>query len=207
MLLDQRFWGTVCEGKGIGIKSSHIENFEGVCLDFANGALDPADPKGWQATAANLTFGGVGDGVTENVDMFDAILTRMESHSFCVDIGAVTILQHGIFGQSIARAAVACLLNGGPGGRTVSDTFSVRQDKGDLRTRVGLPPLNYQEEECCTVIILDDKKCEFGVAEISLNKISLLKGQTHSFTAELKNAKNYHVATVALECRLEVRRV
>merc|ERR1712070_56439 len=101
----------------------------------------------------------------------------MESHSFCVSIGAVTILQRGLFAQSIARAAVACLLSGG---LAVSDMFSVVADKGELRTRVGLPPINYQEEEYCSVLILDDKRCEFGVAEINLNKVSLLNGETQS---------------------------
>merc|ERR1712232_777064 len=47
LLLDQRFWGSVCFRKGIGPEPVHIDDFEKVCVDFCNGALDPNDPHEW----------------------------------------------------------------------------------------------------------------------------------------------------------------
>merc|ERR1711957_503413 len=61
LLLDQRFWGTVCFTKGVGPEPVHIDDFERRCVDFVNGALDPTDPCGWQETARTLDWGDLAD--------------------------------------------------------------------------------------------------------------------------------------------------
>jgi len=71
LLLDQRFWGTVCFQQGVGPEPVHLDSFSNSCVRFVDGALDPLDPRGWQRRARTLQWssGGVdGDGVTANVD-------------------------------------------------------------------------------------------------------------------------------------------
>merc|ERR1711920_628925 len=41
LLLDQRFWASVCTEKDVGPSAVHIDQFEDSCVDFVNGALDP----------------------------------------------------------------------------------------------------------------------------------------------------------------------
>jgi len=71
LLMDQRFWGNVCYQKGVGPEPVMIENFERICVNFANGALDPSDPNGWQANARAQNWGEeADDGVHTNVKHF-----------------------------------------------------------------------------------------------------------------------------------------
>lgn len=71
LLLDQRFWGNVVHQKGVGPEPKHIDCFGDFCVDFANGALDPDDPQGWQAAAAEQDWGDDDDdGVEANVRFF-----------------------------------------------------------------------------------------------------------------------------------------
>lgn len=71
LLMDQRFWGNVCYQKGVGMPAVHIDNFPESCVKFADGALDPADPEGWQAKAKEQDWGDTADdGVKTNVDCF-----------------------------------------------------------------------------------------------------------------------------------------
>jgi len=75
LLLDQRFWGSVCTAKGVGPESVHIDAFDDACVDFVNGALDPSDPLGWQKTASAQDWGKeTDDGVAANVDCFNRVL-------------------------------------------------------------------------------------------------------------------------------------
>lgn len=77
LLLDQRFWGSVCFEKGVGGPPVHIDNFEEECVGFVDGALDPADPEGWQARAAGQDWGDTAeDGVKGNVEAFAELLER-----------------------------------------------------------------------------------------------------------------------------------
>uniref|UniRef100_A0A7S4UWR5 C2 domain-containing protein n=1 Tax=Alexandrium monilatum TaxID=311494 RepID=A0A7S4UWR5_9DINO len=82
LLLDQRFWGSVCHQKGVGMPPVHIDNFEQECLKFVNGALDPADPEGWRAKAQEQDWGDTAeDGVKANVDCIAQLLQRHEERS------------------------------------------------------------------------------------------------------------------------------
>jgi len=75
LLMDQRFWGNVCHQKGVGMQAVHIDDFDAVCVRFADGALDPADPEGWQAKAREQDWGDTADdGVKTNVDCFAELL-------------------------------------------------------------------------------------------------------------------------------------
>jgi hypothetical protein len=75
LLLDQRFWGQVCFDKGVGPEPTEINRFPKICVDFVNDALDPNDPKGYQAKAKAGDWGEESeDGVKANVDAFAAIL-------------------------------------------------------------------------------------------------------------------------------------
>lgn len=87
LLLDQRFWGAVCADKGVGPPPVHIDNFEECCVKFVNGALDPADPHGWQRRAAEQDWGHeLEDGVAANVDAFARLL----------DSGSLSPVQTGV---------------------------------------------------------------------------------------------------------------
>jgi len=78
LLLDQRFWGTLCFQKEVGPEPAHLENFEKSCVTFADGALDPEDPFGWQANAKRHAWGEESDdGVSVNVRTFQKF---METH-------------------------------------------------------------------------------------------------------------------------------
>lgn len=71
LLMDQRFWGNVCYQKGVGPEPVVIEDFGRTCVAFADGALDPADPQGWQANAREQFWGeDSDDGVHANVEHF-----------------------------------------------------------------------------------------------------------------------------------------
>lgn len=75
LLMDQRFWGSVCHQKGVGIPATHIDNFAEECLKFVDCALDPTDPEGWQAKAKEQDWGDTADdGVRANVDCFAKLL-------------------------------------------------------------------------------------------------------------------------------------
>jgi len=77
LLLDQRFWGTVCFHKGVGPEPVHLDGFEARCVDFANGCLDPADPHGWQTKAKEHSWGDPSDdGVQANLACFEAHVER-----------------------------------------------------------------------------------------------------------------------------------
>jgi hypothetical protein len=81
LLLDQRFWGQVVHDQGVGPPAEEIKKFSTrkVCVKFANDALDPADPAGYQATARGLNWGTEEeDGVKINVDAFKRILEEGE---------------------------------------------------------------------------------------------------------------------------------
>jgi hypothetical protein len=77
LLLDQRFWGSVCSEKGVGPPFVHIDHFENCCLEFADGALDPHDAQGWQANARGQDWGD-GDGVQANVECFSKLWNESE---------------------------------------------------------------------------------------------------------------------------------
>merc|ERR1712046_309379 len=76
LLLDQRFWGTVCFNKGVGPEPVHIDDFDEVCVDFVNGALDPKEDKnGWRFHAKAQDWGdGNDDGVLANVECFQSLI-------------------------------------------------------------------------------------------------------------------------------------
>jgi len=77
LLMDQRFWGNVCYEKKVGPHHVHIDEFDKVCVDFIDDALDPDDPKGYQAAAAASDWGDTAeDGVGKNVNKFAEILAR-----------------------------------------------------------------------------------------------------------------------------------
>jgi len=73
LLMDQRFWGHVCEEKGVGPAPTHIDEFETTCVDFVNKALD--EHSSWTKNAATLNMGKEGDdGVAVNVECFANIV-------------------------------------------------------------------------------------------------------------------------------------
>merc|ERR1719336_1463008 len=75
LLLDQRWWGDLCFQKGIGPPPVTAAAFVGKCAAFAEGALHPDDPHGWQAAAARLDWGASSnDGVEDNVAHFERLL-------------------------------------------------------------------------------------------------------------------------------------
>merc|ERR1712032_1194369 len=77
LLLDQRFWGTVCHAKGVGPEMSHIDDFSNSCVHFVNGALDPQDPFHWQANARKQDWGKeTDDGVDANIAVFLDIMAE-----------------------------------------------------------------------------------------------------------------------------------
>lgn len=80
LLLDQRFWGSVCAQKGVGPPPVHIDNFESCCVSFVEGALDPADPHGWQRRAQEQDWGDeLEDGVGPNVEAFKQLVELVEA--------------------------------------------------------------------------------------------------------------------------------
>lgn len=69
LLMDQRFWGGVCQQKGVGPSPVHIDEFPTVCVDFINQAL--ADDGDYLRNAKSLTWGNeADDGVSLNVNAF-----------------------------------------------------------------------------------------------------------------------------------------
>lgn len=71
LLMDQRWWGNLVHQKGVGPECQVMKGFLDTCVDFVNGALDPADPHGWQRKAKELDLGDDGeDGVSVNVAAF-----------------------------------------------------------------------------------------------------------------------------------------
>jgi len=74
LLMDQRFWGNVCHTKGVGPEVQHIEMFRKTCVEFVNGALDPADPYSWQANALAQEWGDEeDDGLATNAQIFKVL--------------------------------------------------------------------------------------------------------------------------------------
>jgi len=72
LLMDQRFWGLVCNEKGVGPMPCHIEPFKEIAVDWADRALDPESD--YSKAAAALTFGDeANDGVSANVQEFARI--------------------------------------------------------------------------------------------------------------------------------------
>lgn len=77
LLMDQRFWGGCCHRYGVGPETQHISQFENFCVQFADGASDPKDPRGWQEAARQVDMGDVkDDGVAKNVAAFKGLLDR-----------------------------------------------------------------------------------------------------------------------------------
>lgn len=82
LLLDQRFWGSVCHQKGVGPEPVHIEDFHNTCVQFVDGALDPSDPYGWQANALKHDWGVESDdGVSCNVEKFAGLKNSWKQDS------------------------------------------------------------------------------------------------------------------------------
>mmetsp|Transcript_54458 Transcript_54458/g.127163 ORF Transcript_54458/g.127163 Transcript_54458/m.127163 type:complete len:658 (-) Transcript_54458:166-2139(-) len=77
LLMDQRFWGDTVHKHGFGPEPVHVDLFQDRCVEFANGALDPADPFKWQISAANSDWGAdEEDGVKANVDSFKGFVEK-----------------------------------------------------------------------------------------------------------------------------------
>jgi len=75
LLMDQRFWGQVCEEKGVGPAPVHIDNFPDTCVAFADKALD--EDSEWLHNAKSLTWGEEGsDGVQANVEAFMMLMAE-----------------------------------------------------------------------------------------------------------------------------------
>ena len=73
LLMDQRFWGGVCEAHGVGPPPVHFDDFGRTCVDFVNRALDPNSA--WRQNAEALEWGGREDyGIEVNVAAFEAML-------------------------------------------------------------------------------------------------------------------------------------
>lgn len=89
LLLDQRFWGTVCAQKGVGPEAVHIDDFLQVCVGFVNDALDPRDPKGYQANARAMDWGAESeDGVLANVEWFRQHMENDPKHVHTAPLAA-----------------------------------------------------------------------------------------------------------------------
>jgi len=75
LLMDQRFWGKVCNDKGVGPPPMHIDDFPTICVDFLDRALEPGNE--WQKNAESLQWGEEGsDGVGPNVEQFIEFMGR-----------------------------------------------------------------------------------------------------------------------------------
>ena len=73
LLMDQRFWGGVCEAKGVGPAPVHIGNFTDHCVEFVNGAF--GEDSELAANARALDFGDeANDGVRANVEAFAKLI-------------------------------------------------------------------------------------------------------------------------------------
>jgi len=73
LLMDQRFWGRVCELKGIGPAPVHIDNFHKSCVEFMDRALEPDSE--WLKNAETMSWGvEADDGVESNVNTFVDLL-------------------------------------------------------------------------------------------------------------------------------------
>jgi len=73
LLFDQRFWGSVCEEKGVGPPPQTLVQFERCCVDFVDRALDPTSQ--YVQAAARLSIGDpADDGVATNVRHFAELL-------------------------------------------------------------------------------------------------------------------------------------
>jgi len=73
LLMDQRFWGSVCAAQGVGPEPTHIDEFPETCVDFIDRAL--ADDSELLAKAESLTWGNeTEDGVATNVQAFVRLL-------------------------------------------------------------------------------------------------------------------------------------
>jgi len=118
LLMDQRFWGSVCHQKGLGPEPTLIEHFEAVCAQFVRGALDPADPRGWQENARNQFWGTEwDDGVHINVEHF----ARLSGQKFAMNtsmtsISLVDSLRHANSFLSASRMGTPSLVGGLGGG-------------------------------------------------------------------------------------------
>jgi len=76
--------------KGIGPEPVHISVFESCCVDFANDALDPNDPSGWQAAAQASQWGDpADDGVAFNVKVLQNLMLSMGRYVLIVRIKGV----------------------------------------------------------------------------------------------------------------------
>eukprot|EP00756_Hemistasia_phaeocysticola_P059179 Hpha_TRINITY_DN358_c0_g1::TRINITY_DN358_c0_g1_i1::g.112663::m.112663/K05841/E2.4.1.173; sterol 3beta-glucosyltransferase len=93
LLMDQRFWGQVCHDKGVGPPPVHVDDFDNICVDFANNALDPGDPESWQLSGQKQQgmWGKADtDGVEQNVVAFRALLEQGRCAGCCaVDTSAI----------------------------------------------------------------------------------------------------------------------
>jgi len=73
LLMDQRFWGSVCAAQGVGPEPTHIDEFPETCVDFIDRAL--ADDSELLAKAESLTWGNeTEDGVAINIQAFVRLL-------------------------------------------------------------------------------------------------------------------------------------
>eukprot|EP01065_Artemidia_motanka_P039368 TRINITY_DN4824_c4_g1_i1.p1 TRINITY_DN4824_c4_g1~~TRINITY_DN4824_c4_g1_i1.p1 ORF type:complete len:815 (+),score=196.20 TRINITY_DN4824_c4_g1_i1:60-2504(+) len=75
LIMDQRFWGSVCYRKGVGPPPVHINEFAKTCVDFCDGALSPDDVYGWRLQARMHQWGELqDDGVAVNAQAFKCLV-------------------------------------------------------------------------------------------------------------------------------------
>jgi len=73
LLFDQRFWGRVCEERGVGPKTAHIRDLHRSCVPYIDAALD--DSSSYATTAKTLSWGDpADDGVGTNVERMRSLL-------------------------------------------------------------------------------------------------------------------------------------
>jgi len=73
LLFDQRFWGKVCEERGVGPKTAHIRDLHRSCVSYIDKALD--ETSSFVTTAKTLSWGDPhDDGVGTNVERMRFLL-------------------------------------------------------------------------------------------------------------------------------------
>jgi len=128
LLFDQRFWGGVCAQKGVGPEPVHIDDFEASCVAFANGALDPADPNGWQQSAKKHDWGHESnDGVRANVECFAQLVAE--------GLEPITAPseRHGWFNPSRLGRRVSTLVHSLSGEHDAGSEVELAQTQASLR--------------------------------------------------------------------------
>eukprot|EP00929_Paragymnodinium_shiwhaense_P045190 TRINITY_DN23119_c0_g1_i3.p1 TRINITY_DN23119_c0_g1~~TRINITY_DN23119_c0_g1_i3.p1 ORF type:complete len:1218 (+),score=272.76 TRINITY_DN23119_c0_g1_i3:82-3735(+) len=150
LLLDQRFWGSVCNEKGVGPEPVHIDDFEKTCLDFVNGALDPKDPRGWQATAASQRWGDESDdGVWTNVEACCRLQEKLGRFTLRVQLQSALRLAPP---ASVLNNAVAAVT--GPSASMLENVYAVVSLNGRCQRTAQLaasPDLSVNFMQCSPV--------------------------------------------------------